>query len=141
MAGLHSSLHGCYSWDHSDTGFTSGWEVQQVRRMDLSKARSLIQELYFYARLHLHPTLPAPGRVPHTALCCDIPANLSINLGKCRQQQKSVKRGLGKDRHLLTLQMRLWGLSGSCSKHPEHKGAAPAEPQQHRNWEQILLTL
>lgn len=61
--------------------------------MDLSKARSLIQELYFYARLHLHPTLPAPGRVPHTALCCDIPANLSINLGKSRQQQQSVKKG------------------------------------------------
>lgn len=145
------SLHGCYSWDRSDTGSTSGWEVQQVRRMDLSKARSLIQELYFYARLHLHPTLPAPGRVPHTALCCGIPANLSINLGRSRQQQKSVfilniikyikyniKKELWKDRHLLTLQMWLWGLSGS--KHPEHKGAAPAEAQQHRNWEQILTS-
>lgn len=34
--------------------------------------------------------------------------------------------------------MWLWGFSGSCFKHPEHKGAAPAEPQQNRNWEQLL---
>lgn len=49
-------------------------QAGKFSKSDLSKARSLIQELYFYSRLHLHPTLPAPGRIPHTALCCDTPA-------------------------------------------------------------------
>lgn len=63
---------------------------------------------------------------------------LSIDLGRSRQHQKSVKIELLKDIPPLTLQMWLQGLSGSCSKHPEHKEAALAEPQQHRNWEHIL---
>lgn len=55
-----------------------------------------------------------------------------------QQHQKSVKKVPLKDSPLLTLQVWLQGLSGSCSKHPENKGATLAEPQQHRNWEQIL---